>query len=393
MNTEEEILNSSRIIAVVGLSPKPDRPSYNVANYLKENGYKIIPVNPKAGEILGEVCYPDLSSIPEPVDVVDIFRRSEEVPAIVEEAIKIRAKAVWMQEGVINEPAAARAAKAGLFVVMDRCMLKEHRKLERRRIMEEKKIKDLVRERYSQIASQEQQSCCSSCSCSEATPLSQVEAIGYLAEDLEHIPEETIMGLGCGNPIAITELKAGEVVLDLGSGAGIDVFLAANKVGPTGRVIGVDMTKEMVDKAKDIAKGYGYHNVEFRQGEIEGLPIDDKSVDVIISNCVINLSSDKSKVFLEACRVLKPGGRLIVSDIVAEKTLPDEIKQDPDAWVACIAGALEQQEYLTKIKKAGFEDVQVISKREFYIEGKQNKAMEKLLSITVKAYKRERSLS
>ena len=129
MSTEEEILSSSRVVAVVGLSVKPDRPSYNVASYLKKNGYKIIPVNPKGGEILGEVCYPDLSSIPGAVDVVDIFRRSEEVPAIVEEAIKIRAKAVWMQEGVINEQAAARAKAAGLLVVMDKCMLKEHRKL------------------------------------------------------------------------------------------------------------------------------------------------------------------------------------------------------------------------------------------------------------------------
>lgn len=130
MSTEEEILNFSQVIAVVGLSPKPDRPSYNVASYLKENGYKIIPVNPEVGEILGEICYPDLSSIAEPVDIVDIFRRSEKVPAIVEEAIKIGAKAVWMQEGVINEPAAARAGEAGLLVVMDRCMLKEHRKLQ-----------------------------------------------------------------------------------------------------------------------------------------------------------------------------------------------------------------------------------------------------------------------
>ncbi len=254
--------------------------------------------------------------------------------------------------------------------------------------MKKKEIKDVVKERYSQIASQKQQSCCSSCSCSGADLLSQVEAIGYSAEDLAHVPEEAILGLGCGNPTAITELKAGEVVLDLGSGAGIDVFLAANKVGPTGRVIGVDMTKEMVDKAKDIAKSYGYPNVEFRLGEIEELPIDDKSVDVIISNCVINLSPDKSKVFREAHRVLKPGGRLIVSDIVAERTLPDEIKQDPNAWAACIAGALEQQEYLGKIQKAGFEDVQVVSKREFYIESKESKAMEKLLSIVVKAYKR-----
>lgn len=128
MNEEEKILKTCRLVAVVGLSPKPDRPSYGVANYLKENGYKIIPVNPNAREVLGEVCYPDLVSIPEPVDVVDIFRRSEEVVSIVEEAIKIGAKAVWMQEGVINEEAAARAKRAGLLVIMDRCMLKEHQK-------------------------------------------------------------------------------------------------------------------------------------------------------------------------------------------------------------------------------------------------------------------------
>jgi predicted CoA-binding protein len=132
MSIEEEILSSSRTIAVVGLSPKPNRPSYRVASYLKEQGYRIIPVNPKATEILGEVCYPDLSSIPEPVDVVDIFRRPEEVPRIVEETIKIGAKAVWMQEGVINEEAAARAKQAGLKVVMDRCMYKEHTRMEKK---------------------------------------------------------------------------------------------------------------------------------------------------------------------------------------------------------------------------------------------------------------------
>ena len=131
MSTEEQILNFSRVVAVVGLSPDPDRPSYNVARYLKQNGYKVIPVNPFAGEILGEVCYPDLGSIPEPVDVVDVFRRSKVVAGIVEEAIKIGAKAVWMQEGVINEKAAAQAREAGLLVVMDRCMFKEHRKLQK----------------------------------------------------------------------------------------------------------------------------------------------------------------------------------------------------------------------------------------------------------------------
>jgi len=215
----------------------------------------------------------------------------------------------------------------------------------------------------------------------------QTKGIGYSREDLEHVPEEAIMGLGCGNPTAIADLKAGEVVLDLGSGAGIDVFLAANKVGPTGKAIGVDMTKEMIDKAKSIATNHGYHNVEFRLGEMEKLPVRDESVDVIMSNCVINLSPHKSKVFQEAYRALKPGGRLTVSDIVSEGALPDEIKTDSNAWACCIGGALEQQEYLEKIKKAGFEDIEIVSSREFYIENKANQTKEKLLSITVKAYK------
>jgi SAM-dependent methyltransferase len=195
------------------------------------------------------------------------------------------------------------------------------------------------------------------------------------------------MGLGCGNPAATADLKAGEVVLDLGSGAGVDVFLAASKVGPTGRVIGVDMTEEMVEKAKGIARDHGYRNVEFRLGEIEKLPVENESVDAIVSNCVINLSPDKSKVFREACRVLKPGGRLTVSDIVSEGALPDEIKSDSNAWACCIGGALEQQEYLKEIKKAGFEDVQVVSSKGFYVEGEGRQALTKLLSITVRACK------
>jgi SAM-dependent methyltransferase len=253
--------------------------------------------------------------------------------------------------------------------------------------MEKKKIKEGVKGRYAQIAKQDQESCCPSCACGSSSLL-QAKVIGYSREDLEHIPEETIMGLGCGNPTAIAELKKGEVVLDLGSGAGVDVFLAANRVGPTSRVIGIDMTEEMVDRAKNIAIGHGYHNVEFRLGEIEKLPIEDKSVDAIISNCVINLSPDKSKVFREAYRVLKPKGRLTVSDIVSEGALPDEIKSDSNAWACCIGGALEQQEYLKEIKKAGFEDVQVVSSKEFYIEGEGSQALTKLLSITVKAHKR-----
>ena len=253
-------------------------------------------------------------------------------------------------------------------------------------LMEEKKIKEVVKGRYAQLAKQDQESCCSSCG-GGVSPLVRAEAVGYLKRDLTDIPEETIMGLGCGNPAAIAELKAGEVVLDLGSGAGVDVFLAANKVGAMGKAIGVDMTKEMVDKAEGIAKNYGYRNVEFRLGEMERLPVEDESVDVIISNCVINLSPDKSKVFQEAYRALKPKGRLIVSDIVSEGVLPDEIKDDPDAWAGCIAGALERQEYLEEMKEAGFEDVQVLSSKEFYIEGEGSQALTKLLSVTVKAYK------
>jgi arsenite methyltransferase len=252
--------------------------------------------------------------------------------------------------------------------------------------MKEKQIKEAVKGRYARLAKQDQKSCCPSCS-GAASSILRTKGVGYSGEDLERIPEEAVMGLGCGNPIAIAELKEGEVVLDLGSGAGVDVFLAANKVGPTGRVIGVDMTEEMVDKARGIARDYGYRNVEFRLGEIEKLPVEDGSVDAIISNCVINLSPDKSKVFREAHRALKPGGRLTVSDIVSERVLPDDIKNDPDAWTGCIAGALVRDEYLNKIKKAGFADMEILSGREFYIENKANHTYEKLFSVTVKALK------
>jgi arsenite methyltransferase len=252
--------------------------------------------------------------------------------------------------------------------------------------MKGKEIKKAVKGRYSRIAKQDQKSCCPSCS-RGASSLLPAEAIGYLKEDLQHIPEEAIMGLGCGNPTAITELEAGEVVLDLGAGAGVDVFLAASKVGPTGRVIGVDMTEEMVDKARKIARDHGYRNVEFRLGEMESLPVEDKSVDAVLSNCVINLSPDKSRAFREAYRVLKPGGRLTVSDIVSEGALPNKIRSDLNAWASCIGGALEQREYLNKIEDAGFKNVQVVSSNEFCMEGEEGQVLAKLLSISVKAYK------
>jgi arsenite methyltransferase len=216
--------------------------------------------------------------------------------------------------------------------------------------------------------------------------LSQAEAIGYAMSDLERIPKEAIMGLGCGSPTAVASLKKGEVVLDLGSGSGIDVFIAASKVGPKGKVIGVDMTKEMVSRAKRLAKANGYSNVEFRLGEIEKMPVEDSSVDTII-NCVINLSTDKDKVFREALRVLKPGGRLTLSDIVSEKPMPVELKDDLDAWSACIAGALEKNDYLGKMTDAGFGKVEITAERDFYVETVEDRKQHKFLSITVKAHK------
>jgi len=170
------------------------------------------------------------------------------------------------------------------------------------------------------------------------------------------------MSLGCGNPIAIAELQAGETVLDLGSGGGIDCFLAARQVGPEGRVIGLDMTPEMIMHARRNARRMGVTNVEFRYGEMEEMPLPDQSVDVVISNCVINLSPDKDAVFREAFRVLRPGGRLNVSDIVLNGELPPAIRDSLSAWASCVAGALDEAEYLAKIRAAGFENVQVLSR-------------------------------
>ena len=192
--------------------------------------------------------------------------------------------------------------------------------------------------------------------------------VGYSAEELAAIPEDANLGLGCGNPTALAELKPGQTVLDLGSGAGIDCFLAANKVGPTGRVIGVDMTPEMIDRARENARKNGSTNVEFRLGEIENLPVADNTVDVIISNCVINLSTDKPRVFREALRVLRPGGRLMVSDLALKKPLPAAIRESVEAYVACIAGALVKDDYLRAIREVGFEDVEVLSEKAFPAE-------------------------
>jgi SAM-dependent methyltransferase len=234
-------------------------------------------------------------------------------------------------------------------------------------------IKKQVRKRYARAANTKT-SCCgpgsSPCGCGQpGLDLGDMsQKVGYSAEELAAIPEDANLGLGCGNPAALAGLKSGETVLDLGSGAGIDCFLAAAKVGPKGRVIGVDMTPEMVDKARENARQAGTANVEFRLGEIENLPAADNSVDIIISNCVINLSTDKPRVFREAFRVLRPGGRLMVSDLALKKPLPKAVRESVDAYVACVAGAMVKEDYLGAIRDAGFKDVAVMSETAFPAE-------------------------
>ncbi len=241
-----------------------------------------------------------------------------------------------------------------------------------------KKVKDIkkaVRDGYAKIAKQGS-SCCTAKSCCGNTNLAQTisKSIGYSEEEMNNVPESANLGLGCGNPVALASLKEGDVVLDLGSGAGFDAFLAARKVGKTGRVIGIDMTPEMVEKAGKNAEKGGYKNVEFRFGEIEKLPVEDNAVDVIISNCVINLSPDKESVFKEAFRVLRPGGRLMISDLVLVKELPVSIRESVEAYVGCLAGAVFKDEYLKFMKKAGFENIKIEGETYYPVEAMANDA-------------------
>jgi len=236
--------------------------------------------------------------------------------------------------------------------------------------MKEEEIRKVVREGYAKIAKKESSCCAPVSSCCGNTNLSETisKNMGYQDEELQSIPEGANLGLGCGNPVALASLKEGETVLDLGSGGGLDCFLAANKVGKNGKVIGVDMTPEMLERARENAQKGGYENVEFRLGEIENLPVADNSVDAVISNCVINLSPDKTRVFQESFRVLKPGGRLMVSDIVLLKELPDFIRNSIEAYVGCISGALMKDEYLKMIGEAGFQEVNIVDEMVFPID-------------------------
>lgn len=225
--------------------------------------------------------------------------------------------------------------------------------------MDKKKTQKIVREAYGKIA-QEQEGC----GCGTCGPDTKefAKSIGYSEEELKSIPDEANLALSCGNPTALASLKKGEVVLDLGSGAGFDCFLVATKVGQKGKVIGVDMTPEMIEKARENAKKNGVGNIEFKLGEIENLPVGDNSVDVVISNCVINLSTDKRRVFQEVYRALKPGGRIAISDIALLKELPKRIQESIEAYVGCVGGAMLIDEYKKIVEASGLNDVKITVK-------------------------------
>lgn len=232
-----------------------------------------------------------------------------------------------------------------------------------------KTIKEIIRNSYANIAKSSGSCGCSSCGCdSNQTVQKQSGQMGYSEDELSNAPTGSNLGLGCGNPTAIASLKEGEVVLDLGSGTGFDAFIASPMVGKAGRVIGVDMTDEMLEKARENAKNGNYANVEFRKGDIENLPVDDNSIDVIISNCVINLAPDKEKVFKEAYRVLKAGGRLMISDVVLTKPLPEELKNDKELLVGCISGAILKQDHLSLLEKIGFNQIKINKEGEGFLK-------------------------
>jgi arsenite methyltransferase len=254
-------------------------------------------------------------------------------------------------------------------------------------------VRTLVREKYGAIA-RESGSCCapSCCGSTETETESILEKIGYTSDQAASIPDGANLGLGCGNPLAHAALRPGEVVLDLGSGAGIDVFLAAGEVGSAGRAIGVDMTPAMLERARATASKNNFANVEFRLGEIEHLPVADASIDVVISNCVINLSPNKEQVFREALRVLRPGGRLLVSDLVLTRPLPDDLRDSVSAYVGCVAGASLESDYLAQASRAGFADIEIVQRNPYtvgddssdpvYLEG-----LRSVVSVKVRARK------
>ena len=236
--------------------------------------------------------------------------------------------------------------------------------------MDEGTIRKFVRERYAGIAKQGG-SCCGPAACCDGSAVEEEagKRIGYSEEEMKSVPQGANLGLGCGNPVALSSLSEGESVLDLGSGAGFDCFLAAHRVGPRGKVIGVDMTPEMIEKARENARKGGLENVEFRLGEIENLPVADGSVDVVLSNCVSNLSTAKGKVFAEAFRALRPGGRVMISDIVLSRELPEPIRTSVAAYTGCVAGAILKEEYVRLMAAAGFREIRILGETAFSAAG------------------------
>lgn len=259
-------------------------------------------------------------------------------------------------------------------------------------------IRQNVRQSYSEVAesSNNGSSCGTQSSCCGVSDDAAINTLvstrlGYSENDLDSVPEGADMGLGCGNPRAIASIKTGETILDLGSGGGFDCFLAASETGESGRVIGIDMTPTMISKARSNAVKGKYHQVEFRLGEIEHMPVANDTVDVIISNCVINLSPDKHQVFSEAFRVLKPGGRLAISDVVASTELPDEIRDDLALYSGCMAGASQISELQNILKKNGFENINIAPKddsKDFIKDWAPGRGVEDyVLSATIEAVK------
>lgn len=251
-------------------------------------------------------------------------------------------------------------------------------------------IKEKVKQRYGEIAlTGNSDCCCVPCECSDqgSSPIEAATVIGYDTKELESIPKPSILGVGCGAPVNHAQIKEGETVVDLGSGAGIDVFLSANKIKESGKVIGIDMTDEMLEKAKKVAKDNGYTNVEFRKGDIERrIPIDDNTADLVISNCVINLTTDKVNTFREIYRILKQGqGRMVISDLVTDKEVQSD-SIDSEKWCSCIDGALTKENYLNSIRNAGFTNIEVLDDKR-YIEVDQVNDSRKISSLVIKAIK------
>ncbi len=246
-------------------------------------------------------------------------------------------------------------------------------------------IKDKVRKQYAKIALGGSSCCMPGECCTTSSTSDAARSVGYDSQDLRSIPEDSILGAGCGAPLNFADIKKGETVVDLGSGAGIDVFLSANKVGKDGNVIGIDMTDEMLQRARKNASAHGYTNVEFRKGDIEQeIPVNNNSVDLVVSNCVVNLTSSKGNAFQQVHRILKKGGRLVISDLVSDREiLADQV--DADKWCSCLDGALTKEHYLETIRKAGFRHVEILQERP-YMDG-DHVDDRKITSLVIKAVK------